>query len=82
MSVRPPYRAHPYLFALTQGAAQGSNQPSFPPPSSLRQGYDRQAGTAQRLFQEPPAKSNFLAAPSRARPGKDIDETGLRAPVS
>ncbi len=25
--------------------------PPFSPPSSLRQGYDRQAGPAQRLFQ-------------------------------
>ena len=33
----------------------------FSPPSGLRQGFYRQAGLAQRLFQEPPAKSKFLA---------------------
>jgi hypothetical protein len=31
------------------------------PPSSLRQGYDRQAGPSQWLFQKAPAKSKFLA---------------------
>ena len=67
------------------------------PPSSLRQpsalselrrsrGYDREAGPPQRLFQEPPAKGNFLpvihltliailfclAAPLAAAPPKNV----------
>jgi hypothetical protein len=45
-----------------------------PPFSPLR--------SPQRRPQGRHPKSKFLAAPSRARPGKDIDETGLRAPVS
>ena len=32
------------------------------PPSSLRRGYDRQAGPIHWLFQGPPAESKFLAA--------------------
>jgi hypothetical protein len=31
------------------------------PPSSLRQGYDRQAGPTQWLFQGPPAENKLLA---------------------
>ena len=33
----------------------------FSPPSSLRRGFDRQAGPTQWLFQGPPAQRNFLA---------------------
>ena len=32
--------------------------------------------------ERPTPKRKFLAAPSRAHPGKEIDETGLRAPIS
>jgi hypothetical protein len=43
------------------GAYGGEITPLFP-PSSLRQGFYRQADPAPRLFQGPPAKSKFLAA--------------------
>jgi len=36
--------------------------PFFSPPSSLRQGYDRQAGPARRRVQGLHRKSKFLAA--------------------
>ena len=71
---------------ITDHSALFTSSSPISPPSSLRQGYDRQAGPAQRLFQEPPAKSNFLAvihltlttilfslaAPLAAAPAKNV----------
>ena len=61
------------LFSFYKALATQSvlPEPPFFPPSGLRhllrrgyegqEGYDRQAGPAQRLFQGPPQKSKFLA---------------------
>jgi hypothetical protein len=67
-----------------------SPAPPFSSPSSLRQGCGRQAGPAwagvaqprlpRRLFQEPPAKSKFLAA--GFRPIKAIHSTLTRLAIA
>jgi hypothetical protein len=46
---------------VTVGGGHFQSAPPFSPPSGLRQGNDRQAGTARRQFQEPPAKSKLPA---------------------
>jgi hypothetical protein len=46
--------------------SQGQRPTPLSPPSSLRQGYDQQADPAQRLFQGPPVRSNFLSVRKRS----------------
>ncbi len=49
------------LACVDEHTCPSSPPTPFSPPSSLRQGYDRQAGPAQRLLHGPPVRSKSLA---------------------